>query len=1109
MHTCNHKTSIRTIKSTELLHRLVSKSYEDIQQLMHHIVKLRQIERRQHLLKHLQECRKRFMHIFVLLKWSVQASLVSKCGKLVQASTRFHRLVEESSERIFRLQHQLQRVRERRYDISTAVDVLYGRTYCRLPQVVKGSGFERFSHIEFTQPFSTVKGELESVQRRREDLLRFCLIRTDVPKQFTLFLNKDRVRCKEENFEIWLTVHQVESSFRWHVLRIHTGLPSYSDTCKSSKIRRIQRQLPREADCTHLCHLVQIAMNQSTEPLLTAFHILRNFLASVLLGILSSQVQVAFKERWRGKIQAQYHNNELIFCYCHHLCTSYDNATQSKNEDKAQARQEQSIARPPAGCAFVRIHPNFEGSHLLAVDLHPSLPVNLPGRQVILAALKPPENPMDICGERLLLAAIRAHMAAVLYQLGEIIAISAPTETPSTQLVTGELVDVELAMNSLRIRRADIGGLCQFLNITFDVHGQKLQARYDTTSVHLQEHLCQLEVILNTHCRMQSCSETSNSKRLFIQSEENAHKVIQNAVGRALFEIVKNDISNIGASLDGIEVCGQVSLNWERYLQFRQHHGGLTQELSISDDALYFEIFTSKQSVYYLIIELDKYAEPGEQESGDNTMPQKDLYVRYPCFSLLQTSVPAVKTQVAGVQYFQSLPAVRKSDLQSSWCHTSGNRMHRKRKRSPSFHELKCEKTWPSDLYSSIKQATDVVDSNTEPNPTIRSLLLHYLHICIERIQLQHCMSFARRRKSRIRYSGEASWGIQQGTGGKVVSLSFPEKLETAPLQIHSIQAHLQRDGGFAICLRLVSPPFQYVHSCLNARAGCYQRDRRSYVNERGDLMFQFPLSVLCSQEYVHENPLEVLLVELICGVRPLCEFGSKLEAILTPLGRYTNKSMEPGHFYVESASPFEIALVCPIATSRNAETTGKAFDHYRVIIQHRHKMGFVLHYSHKSEHPLLPFIQSALNGHCDASQLMEALERTCIPLSILASVVKAQLLSSKYSRPCKWNKDASVCLPNTQNGTKTSSCGKKGGKGIKLGYKFKLPGEGTEYFADDKAFVPGELTLIPRSQLQLRLVYGNRCAVDLFFLEVLSFLSVVLELMVSQFMYIFSRTKW
>nr|CCA15591.1 conserved hypothetical protein [Albugo laibachii Nc14] len=1030
------------------------------------------------------------MHVVMLLKWSVQSPLVSKCGKLVQASTRYHRLVEESSERIFRLQSQLQRVRERRYDMSTAVDVLYGRTYHRLPKCVKGLKIGRFPHEKGIRHSLTIEGELESVKQRREDFLRICLIQTDIPKQYTLQLYQDQLTCTEGNFEILLSVLEVGSSFKWHVVHINTKFPSTdlnSDITKSQKIRSKQTQPPKGADATHLCHLVQIAMNQSTKPLMTAFHIIRDFVASVALDILASRVHVAVEERWRGRIQAQYHNRELIFCYWHHLCPSSADSNQSNFDAVSQTPEQSNHAAIPTCCAFLKVRPNLEGKNSLAIDLYPSLPVNLPDRQVLLDALDPTENLKDICGEKLMIAAMRAHIAAILYQLGEILAITAPTEPYKTRLVTGEHVHVNLTMDSLRIQRADIGGLCQFLNITFDMYNQRLLATFDTTNVYLLERLSHLEDTLNTHCRIQTNFDAYTSNHLFIKSEQNAHEAIRNAVGSVLFEIVKHDIANIGASLQGIELCGVVSLNWERYVQFRQQHCGASQELSISDEAIYFEIFTSKQSVYYLVIELDKYAEPGEQDDEGDTMLDEDLFVRYPSFSLLQTSASATKTQAAGVQYLQSLPAVRKIDLQSRWRHTPGSCTHRKRKRSPDSRDLfRIENTWISpDLCLRTSQATDKMDSTTEPNPTIRSLLLHSINVCIERIQLQHCMSFARRRKSRIRYSGEASWGTHKGTGGKVVSLSFPEKLDTSPLQIQSIQAHLQRDGGFAIYLRLASPPFQYVQSCSNARAGCYQRERRSYVNQRGDLMFRFPLSVLYSQEYVHENPLEVLLVELICGVKPLCEFGSKLEAILTPLGRYTNKTMELGHFHVESASPFEIALACPIDVPQVGSTNGKALVRYRVTIQHRHRMGFVLHYSHKSEHPLLPFIQSALNGHCDAAQLMEALERTCIPLSILASVVKAQLLSSKYARPCKRDKNTSLSPPSTQNGTKVSSaCGKKGGKGIKLGYKFKLPREGAEYYSDDKAFVPGELTLIPRSQTQLRLMYGNRCAVDLFFLE-------------------------
>lgn len=234
-------------------------------------------------------------------------------------------------------------------------------------------------------------------------------------------------------------------------------------------------------------------------------------------------------------------------------------------------------------------------------------------------------------------------------------------------------------------------------------------------------------------------------------------------------------------------------------------------------------------------------------------------------------------------------------------------------------------------------------------------------------------------------------------------------------------------------------------------------------------------------------------MVELICVVRPLCELAVKLEKMLTPVGRYTNDIKSDGHFYVESADPFAIVLACRAPNPRHCIAAGSSPDGmttYRVTVQFKQKMGFVVNYSHKAEHPLMHFIQSALNGHSDPAQFVEALERTCIPMGILASVVESQLLCAKYYRqdPPPNTKDGAA-----NGGPKAFGRGKMGGKGMKLGYKFKLPGEEKGYYAeksyggDDKSFVPAELVMIPRSQTQVRLSYGDRCAVDIYFLEVRS----------------------
>lgn len=300
-----------------------------------------------------------------------------------------------------------------------------------------------------------------------------------------------------------------------------------------------------------------------------------------------------------------------------------------------------------------------------------------------------------------------------------------------------------------------------------------------------------------------------------------------------------------------------------------------------------------------------------------------------------------------------------------------------------------------------------------------------------------------------------------------------------------AIQGHLKQGNGFELCLQLARPPFKFILA----------RDPRKhllseathFVNHRGQLIFRYPSSSAVS-EFMSENPLELFIVELICVVKPLCDLGVKLERILHSTGRYTNEMKDDGHFYVESADPFAIVLACRTKNPRESIAAGSSPDGmvtYRVSIQFKQKMGFVLNYSHKAEHPLMHFIQSALNGHGDPAQLLEALERTCIPMGILASVVESQLLCAKYYRHDP--------APEAANGSSTGGTsgapkvfgmgGKKGGKGMKLGYKCKLPGEERDG-GDEKSFVPAELVLIPRSQTHVRLSYGDRCAVDIYFLE-------------------------
>ncbi|TMW63241.1 hypothetical protein Poli38472_002182 [Pythium oligandrum] len=1093
----------RNVRASELVHRAVDKSYEDFRALLLQLPTMREDERREPLLTHLLGARKRFAQLLAVLKWSVQSPLLLQCESLLEQTETYRNQVNETNDRLFFMHADLNRAKERRYDLSTAVDVLSSGSYLRFPTIAKHAA----SHRQLP-PVDT-----DEAAREVDDIIRFRLIEAEIPEQFTnIHLEGGFVTCEAEGeFEIVLTIQGKEKDSMWRVISVNTALTDprahevHARSASTSSLRIIKSIAPSSDHYNHLKNLVQRTMNKSEKPFVDAFKVMREFCSALALQILFAQGKLLMDGRWKNRVLVKYHrdHNVLDLCYWPKACTRKEAQALTEQQRLVMQLRDGGAKQPsqdwpafPESSVCLRLAYDSSKLALLSTTLSPSLPPSLPGKAELWKALQVPSNMFMLSAENLLIASMRAHVSAALFSVGRMLVIDSPDENSTAQLVTGEKVRLNYTSTELKISRSDIGGLEESLRITFDIREGRFAADCKASEKNpvLQSTVRQLERVLNTHCKVEvgGGDKTYAADFSLVSGDgnsEKANEMIHSSVRKVLCEIVAHEIAQIGMSLKGIEVLRSLSLSWERYIMFRQQQGGQTEDLSISDMALFFQLTSSKESMCYLVIELDKYADIDGMNNAMDETQDTDEYIRLPCFSLLQTTGGNPSTP-AGVQFIQRFPAFKEEDLHPTLRRRNDPesllRNGKKREPSTSLTGPATKKVNTSENGVHKEAWRQGSEDASENVPHIASVLLHVINMCSERMQLQHFVNFARRRRSKIRYSGEAA-ASGVGTGGQVVTLTFPEKVNSDPLKILAIQGHLKHGGGFELSLQLARPPFTFVmpkHPKEHLLS-----DRGHHVNERGQLIFRYPPSVLVG-EFLNENPLEVFMVELICVVKPLCELAVKLEKIMQAVGRYTNDVKDDGHFYVESADPFAIVLACRTKNYRGSIASGSTPDGmvtYRVTIQFKQKMGFVVNYSHKAEHPLMHFIQSALNGHSDPAQLLEALERTCIPMGILASVVESQLLCAKYYRH---DPEAATKEPSAPNGVMKLGMGKKGGKGMKLGYKTKLPGEETGYYAeksyggDDKSFVPAELVLIPRSQTHVRLSYGDRCAVDIYFLQ-------------------------
>ncbi|OQS06207.1 hypothetical protein THRCLA_01749, partial [Thraustotheca clavata] len=655
-----------------------------------------------------------------------------------------------------------------------------------------------------------------------------------------------------------------------------------------------------------------------------------------------------------------------------------------------------------------------------------------------------PSNMFGLSAEAFLMGAMRAHVASALICLER-----TGTGSP-VHLTTGEAVVITRTERSLHIVRSDSGSLQQYyLEISFDIRAGLFTANCVAASKSPIVHnvVKNLEIILQRFCKVQ-LPPKGTTKHLSLSfddpTQKNGPTLVAQAIAACLREILAYEISELASTFANIDVHRHVSINWDRYINFRKQQGSNVGSLSISPNALFFQIVRNKESCGYLVVEIDRQAEY-ESSADVHHIENEDEWIRVPAFSLLQLSSSAGAPDA--VQFYQRFPAFRKDALSAIM--------------PPPTKKLK------------------VNGSGSTPMPPLAPLFLHVISLCHERIQLQHYVNFAKRRRVRIRYAGQGGTSSEKHqTGEQIVSFPFPERVSSAPMQIRAVHGHLRKCGGFEMCVQLVSQPFTFIIP-KDFLSELNHGDHHALPN--GNLIFRYPPTTKLQPD----NPLETFIADLLMHVKPMCEFGVKLEKSLKSLGRYGPEEEVRDHFYVERADPFAIVLACRTNNPKRCVAAGSTPDDmitYRVTVQFKPKGGFLLTSSHRGEHPLLQYIQASLNVHYDSAQLLEALERTTIPLAILSSVVSSKVISAK-------------CYRHDSPPAETESLGgfggkKGGGKGMRLGYKGKLPGEEKGYYTeksyggDDKSFVPADLLLIPRSQNHIRLVYADRCGIDVFFME-------------------------
>ncbi|RHY61739.1 hypothetical protein DYB38_000952 [Aphanomyces astaci] len=1063
------------VELRDVVSRCIERSYDSIRSLTATLPSVASVtDRRTQTLAQLVDARMVFEKLLAATRWSVQTPIAEQCTEVHRHMKHFQGQLDETTDRLHYMHAALNEAKVPHYDLHAAIDVLYGGSYSRLPRVIHNATMLPPRRGPRPTSDDDDNNHARNLCRVQEinDTIRFRLIEEDIPDLFTDIRVADGCATTfvAGQFHVVFTVNGREPDSLWRVVSARTIL---SDDIRrptafkvsTANLRVIAANAPTPEHNDHLKHLVQKVVTASASPFVAACAVLQDFCSRLALQILLAQGHGLVIARWPAvdfrPVADSSSNAALDIVYWNHLAPSGGklagppSSSSSSSPFDAACTHDATAATLPVStdglCIRLHAHNNNNNAALFSISLLPSPPPEL--ARLYPSLLEPlvdlPTDLMQVSAETLLMAAMAVHAASVLFCLERTLVLGATA--PLLHLMTGEAVTVARSPRSFRISRVDSTGQSP-LEVSLDVRTGRFVVLCLVAARSRLVHgaTSQLETVLNTQCKVHAAipvsSSTSSTSRLTLVWED--EPAVHSALAFAVREIVAFELSCFAASCAHVEVQRHVQINWDKYINFRQQTGNSIDALSLSPHALFFQIVRNKESSGYLVVEFDRLADLDTADVVASATEHE--YVRSPSFSLLQLQTSSIP---CAVQFFQRFPAFRKDAIPPS---TARSYVSKKR-----------------------KHTTD--DDVTLP--FLSALFLHVISLCHERIQLQHYVNFARRRRVKIKYAGQGGTALAGvTTGEQIVSFPFPERFTVAPLAIKAVHGHLRKCGGFEMCVQLTAVPFDFVAPTTSNTSSTTHHS----ATAAGHLIFRYPPV----QKFQPDNPLETFMADLITHVKPMAEFGVKLQRTLSAVGRYTSSAADiRDHFYVERADPFGFVLACRTSNPKRCVAAGSSVDNlvtYRVTIEYNPKSKFVLSSSHKAEHPLLNFIQTAFNLHADSAQLLEALERTTIPLGILSSTVSSQLISAKCYRH-----HANAALPqHPTSGPGGGKKGGKGGKGMRLGYKVKLPGEEKGYYAeksyggDDKSFVPAELLLIPRSQNHIRLTYADRCGIDIYFLE-------------------------
>ncbi|GFP99771.1 mediator of RNA polymerase ii transcription subunit 14 [Phtheirospermum japonicum] len=276
-----------TVDFAALVGRAAEESYVSLKELVEKSKSSESLpdsEKKIMILKYIVKTQQRMLRLNVLAKWCQQVPLIQYCQQLASTLSSHETCFTQAADSMFFMHEGLQQARAPIYDVPSAIEILLGGTYQRLPKCIEDVGTQSTLNEDQQGP----------ALKKLETLVRSKLLEISLPKEITEIKVYDGVVSLrvDGEFKVLVTLGYRGHLSMWRILHLELLVGERSGPVKLEESRRhvLGDDLERR-------------MAASENPFMILYSILHELCVALIMDTVIRQVQALRQGRWRDAIR--------------------------------------------------------------------------------------------------------------------------------------------------------------------------------------------------------------------------------------------------------------------------------------------------------------------------------------------------------------------------------------------------------------------------------------------------------------------------------------------------------------------------------------------------------------------------------------------------------------------------------------------------------------------------------------------------------------------------------------------------------------------------------------------------------------------------------------